>query len=222
MASSDDAAGHQGPPPAVAPTRTVRLLGLVRRLISYGKDLTATLQRRPSIETIIATGLHFGIVNVAVILARITRALRLAEALETRLEHRAARPEPARPAAAPASPRKSRSPRPKAPPRNTESAALPSAEEIAEQLRRRPVYAVLADICRDLGLTQGDPLWQEVQDLVLEFRGSGIGLLKGDFARIRSLRFYPWDNNPRMTPEQLLQIWQAPPVSPAAASTGPP
>ena len=209
------------PPNTPEPTRTARLLGLVRRLITYGKDLTATLQRRPSVETIIATGLHFGVVNVAIILARIARALQLAEALEARLALRADRPEPARREPTASAPRKPRNPRPKAPPNS--SATLPTAEEIAEQLRRRPVYAVLADICRDLGLTQGNPLWQEVQDLILEFRGSGIGLLKDDlFVRIPKSGFFPWDTNPRMTPEQLLQIWQAPPVSSATAATGPP
>ncbi len=217
-------APHQGPEQTpVAPTRTLLLLGLVRRLITYGKELTATLQRRPSTETIIKAGLNFGIVNVAVILARISRALQLARALETRLEARAARPEPARPAAAPSSPRKPREPRSASPQQDPKPAlpTLPTAEQIAAHLRHRPVHAVLAEICGNLGLMPDNPLWADVQDAILEFRGSGMGLFKAYFARTRTPRFYPWDS-PQMTPERLLQIWEAPPASLATASTGPP
>ena len=63
---------------------------------------------------------------------------------------------------------KERNPRAKTPnPRADESVstlvALPTPEEIAELLRRRPVHAVLIDICSDLGIVTADPMWIELR-----------------------------------------------------------
>ncbi len=85
---------------AAAPSRTARLLGLVRMLMDYGFELVCTLQRRaaPNDVSVSAMTRPFGTRNLALILARITRGLRLAGALEERLMRRPV-PEEKKPAA---------------------------------------------------------------------------------------------------------------------------
>ena len=58
------------------PSRASGLLGLVRQLIDYGRQLAATLRSNPH---------PFGASDIALILARITRGLLRAEALEARI-----------------------------------------------------------------------------------------------------------------------------------------
>src|SRR5271165_2075809 len=78
---------------AEAPSRAGRLLGLVRKLIDYGKELASTLRQRTSATNLAAVTRHFGTSDIALILARITQGLLRAAALETRLISRAARHE---------------------------------------------------------------------------------------------------------------------------------
>jgi hypothetical protein len=57
-------------------------------------------------------------------------------------------------------------------------AALPSAEEIARQVRTRSLGVVITDICRDLGLVPGAveaTLWDALMEAVLE---CGIDLVR--------------------------------------------
>src|SRR5579872_5064202 len=71
---------------APAPSRTSRLLGIVRKLIDYGKDLAHTLQQGATTTTaLITVALQFGTRDIALILARLSRGLLLANALEARL-----------------------------------------------------------------------------------------------------------------------------------------
>ena len=63
------------------PSRASGLLGLVRQLIDYGRQLAATLRSNPH---------PFGASDIALILARITRGLLRAEALEARIIRTAA------------------------------------------------------------------------------------------------------------------------------------
>ena len=104
---------------AGAASRTGQLLGLLRKLIDYGKQLAGTLRQRlptdPTTYCVMRYGFATG--DLALILARITRGLLLAGALEARLIQRAAREQDAPPASAPAraaSPRKPRAARPPA------------------------------------------------------------------------------------------------------------
>jgi hypothetical protein len=48
-------------------------------------------------------------------------------------------------------------------------------------LRRRPIRVVIADICRDLGITEQHPLWPEVAVAITAFGGS-IAELEEDSA----------------------------------------
>ena len=72
-------------PGADRPSGFTHLLGLVRRLIDYGKELAATLQQRATNADLAAATLSFGTRDIALIVARITRGLLLANALEGKL-----------------------------------------------------------------------------------------------------------------------------------------
>src|ERR1700693_2281647 len=66
---------HQDRPAAGAdaPSRTGRLLSLVRTLIAYGRHLAAALQQRTSATDLADITRHFGIVDIGEIVARVTR-----------------------------------------------------------------------------------------------------------------------------------------------------
>ena len=57
-------------------------------------------------------------------------------------------------------------------------AHLPTAEQIAAEIRRRPIGAVIADIYRDLGILPSHPLWRDVQQAMCQFGGSLTRLLR--------------------------------------------
>ena len=212
------------PPPdpapahAPAPTCTGRLLGLLRKLIDYGKDLTHALQQSTAATTVFTIALHFGTRDIAQILARIARGLQLANALEARLIRQPVR-EAATSAVVRAPPeRKPRSAQP-AEPRASEAASplalLPTAEEIAAALRHRPVGAVIADICRDLGITQSHPLWGEVLMVVTEYGGNFPRLVQDVLDRMGA-----WFADLATVGQDE---WPAPwPQAAAACGTGPP
>jgi hypothetical protein len=218
-----DPSPDQAPSPAPAPTRTGRLLGLIHKLVDYGKEVVQTLQGHftpSSTHTDPATvKRNFGTLNAQLIIMRILRGLRLAAALETRL---AAHPlhEEAAPAAlvrAPSNPAprtvKSAAPRASraAPP---PLSGVPTAEEIAAAVRVRPVGAVIADICRDLGIGQSHPLWGDVMMAVTEFGGNLVKLFNDMLDRLCS-----WFENPAAIVEQG---WAAPwPKAAAGFGSGP-
>ena len=172
---------------AGAPSRTGRLLGLVRTLIDYGRQLAATLQQRTAATKLADVTRHFGTIDIGEILARIARGLLRAAALETRLASRLAR-QPAAPTA-PSAPsrRQPRAARPvdrSASPAGTSLAHLPTPEDIAAEVRRRPVGAVIADICRDLGIVPSNPLWRELSLAIIENGGNLATLFKDTFKRL--------------------------------------
>jgi hypothetical protein len=168
------------PPGADKESRVGRLVALVRKLIDYGRELAATLHGRdPATHA-----RYFGTSDIALILARITQGLHRARALEERLVRNAARLDAApRPRTAPA-PRKPRT----AQPSNTAPAALvprldpgiclPTPEQIAALVRSRPIGAVIADICRDLGILPNHPLWREVQVVIIKEGGNFAVLVR--------------------------------------------
>src|SRR5271165_3382400 len=102
MFMSDPAATPVAPLVEPKPSRFRRVLDVVRKLIDYGKELATTLQRRATTD-LAAVTLPFGTRDIGLILARITRGLLLANALEVRVVAPAGRPAaPPRPARAPA------------------------------------------------------------------------------------------------------------------------
>jgi hypothetical protein len=55
---------------------------------------------------------------------------------------------------------------------------MPTAEQIAAEVRRRPIGAVIADICRDLRILPSHPLWRDIQNAINKHGGSYVRLLK--------------------------------------------
>jgi hypothetical protein len=164
------------------PSRSGRLLALVRKLIDYGTQLADKLRQRPADADPIDLRVFFT-ADVALILARIKQGLLRAGLLQQKIASVAARLD--------AAPGPTRTPSPRAPsavpcdaqpsPRRAQAGAasfnptlanLPTAQEIAERVRRQPIGAVLADICRDLGLYPAHPLWRELHLAVNEYGGN--------------------------------------------------
>jgi hypothetical protein len=166
------------PDPAPQSTRCFGLLVLVRALIDYGRELAGTLRQHGTA----ALGLsvrQLGTDDIALILARIAHGLHLAAALEVRITATATRldadPDPRRAAirSAPRAPRALT-------PRDDQAAplaAMPTPEQIAAQVRRRPIGAVIADICRDLGITPSHKLWRSLQSAIIRYRGNYTRLI---------------------------------------------
>jgi hypothetical protein len=196
------------------PARSARLLGLVRKLIDYGRQLYASVLERTA--DVAAVTRDFGTRDIAAILRRIACGLERATALEARVVREAplidAGPQRAA-TAAPAARAASAGPRPHAPRAERPDprlARLPTAEEIAAQVRRRPIGVVITDICRDLGILPHHPLWGRLGLLVMQY-GGRLGTLLKD-AMLRSLPLPGAD--PPLAPAAL--------PLPAPAGTGPP
>jgi hypothetical protein len=203
------------------PTPIGRVLSLVRKLIDYGKQLAATVQQHAAAPGFAYVARPFGTADLAVILARITCGLRRAAALEARLSQRAARGQdlPLAPIRLPTI-RVAGAARQVAPPdvqpadpaQDPRLARLPTEEEIAAQVRRRPVGAVIADICRDLGIMPTHPLWGDLSPVILRYGGNLAKLWREILAQLRPR---PTADRPPTLPAPSLP-------SLAPASTGPP
>ena len=171
-------------------SRSGRLLTLVRKLIDYGKQLADALRQRavPNDTTDVAR--TFGTSDLALILARIAQGLLRAGLLQEKITGTAARldaepqPKPApSPRASRALPCEAQPPSPRRAqtqqPADTDPrlANLPTPEQIAAKVRRQSIGAVLADICRDLGIAPSHPLWDELHRAINEYGGSYIRLV---------------------------------------------
>jgi hypothetical protein len=170
-------------------SRSGRLLALVRKLIDYGTQLAASLRERPAPNDPRHLTRNYGTSDIAVILARIAQGLLRARLLGEKITATAARldaaPQP-KPAPLPRAPRDrptvarslapSRQPEPE--PTDTASiiAKLPTPDQIAAKVRRQKIGAVLADICRDLGIPPSDPLWEELQRAITNYGGNASRL----------------------------------------------
>jgi hypothetical protein len=189
------------------------VLNLLRKLIDYGQELARTVRQRAAAGTLFTVALQFGTRDVALILARITRGLLLANALEARLISRPMRPDTV-PALVPmpADRTKRRARRADKRPSLPE---VPTAEEIAAALRHRPAVAVIADICRDLGIAPAHPLWGEVMIVLSRHGGNFVKYFKGVLDRMCAWLTAPSAVDTHAAP--------APRSQPAAAcATGPP
>jgi hypothetical protein len=125
--------------------------------------------------------MHFGTRDIAWIIARITCGLLRATALEDRLVSRPDRPPAAsssRSAASPHAPRTAPSADRSAGTAGSKLAQMPTPADIAADIRRRPIGAVIADICRDLGIVPSNPLWREISIAVIANGGNLATLYK--------------------------------------------
>jgi hypothetical protein len=208
-----------------------RVLGLVRKLIDYGRQLADTVQSRAAAPGFVQFARPFGTADLGVILARITCGLRRAAALEARLCRHAARgkdltPAPIRLPAARA-PRAARpvapaDPRPEIQPADpadgSRLARLPTEEQIAAAVRRRPIGAVIVDICCDLGIAPGHldrAFWDEIHHAIMMYGGSLTRFLNDLHERLWG--FISADRSDHVGPG-----WPASPQRLPAQATGPP
>jgi hypothetical protein len=56
-------------------------------------------------------------------------------------------------------------------------ARLPTPEQIMAEVRRRPIGAVIADICHDLGVMPNHPRWRDMERAMIEHGGSHFRLV---------------------------------------------
>jgi hypothetical protein len=222
MSAPPAAAGPPNPDPhqdrpatgADAPTRTGRLLTLVRTLIAYGRHLAAGQQQRTSATDLADITRHFGIVDIGEILASITRGLLRAAALEARLVSHPIREPATLTAPSPRQPRAAQPEGGSAGAGEPRIVRLPTPGEIAAEIRRRPAGAVLADICRDLGIVPSNPLWRELSAAIISY-GGNLATLVGDIADRHGLVIRPPAAAPSAGPEPILPSTVRP-------GTGPP
>jgi len=228
-------------PDQAVPPRVGKLLGLVHTLIAYGRNLAATLRQHAAdpqlLPCVTFVAITFASSDLVLILARITRGLLRAAALEERLRQRAARGQDLEQSARirPPSPRKPRAakpaPGPHDPARDPCLDSPPTLEQIAAEDRRRPIGAVLVDICLDLSIVPDQmdrATWNELRRHIIEY-GGNLGTLV--LSRLRS--FDPAASHTDIPlplpidiadqPIVVFPAWPAPPPqSKALASTGPP
>ena len=164
-------------------SRSTRVLWVLRALMDYGWDLVSAVQKRTGAFALGQITCNFGTIDIARIVARIAHGLRLAAALEERLLERIAHP----PAPRAASVQRARAvplEKPNAGEAEATAFHLLTDAEIAAQVRRRPIGAVLADICRYLGIVPADPLWPDITFAVLENGSSIIDLVMNTLRRM--------------------------------------
>jgi hypothetical protein len=87
----------------------------------------------------------------------------------------------------------------------------PTADRIARKVLRQPIGAVLADICRDMGISRGHPLWDELHAAITEYGGGKV------LRRVRDklIQAFP-------IADLVERLKTAPEASPEPAGTGPP
>jgi|KBSMisStandDraft_5_1062788.scaffolds.fasta_scaffold599271_2 hypothetical protein len=176
------------PPAAATTSRTGRLLGLVRALLDYGRQLVDKLQQRGPASNLTDLVYPFGTCDVAWILARITRGLQRAAALEAWLFTRPDRTPSTRTTPAASRPRAERPTQPA----TTQRPASPSSpDDFAAEVRCRPVGAVLADICRDLGILPCQKLWSDLLLAIIGNRGNLIALYRDIDTRLDVWLLHP-------------------------------
>jgi hypothetical protein len=166
---------------APEPARSLRLIGLVRALMDYGRQLIVTARRCAGTPDFLAFARPFGTTHLNQLIARFGCAMSRAAHLEQKLERDAnlgAHGQPAPRRTAPtARGTRARQPaqaarppvRRAAPNIDPAFAGLPSVAQIAAEIRCRPLQVVIATICRDLGITPEHALWQQLNRALAAF-----------------------------------------------------
>ena len=184
----------------LVPERIGRLLLLLQMLVGYGKDFAATLRQQTVTPRFrLALQARFGTTEIARILIRIGRALRLAEMLEAQLRRQAAtgqdvmtRAEVARAQPCLHGKRSTTTADRRAADRGTDphnqlDDDLPTEEQIAAMIRLGKLGVVIEQICRDLGLVPSvvsQQQWSDVHHALITYGGNFAGLIGDACSRI--------------------------------------
>lgn len=188
LPSPPDPAPDRSQANAPAPQGIACFLILLRWIIGYGQHLATALRNGTAGSDFSEVFRRYRTSDLMLILARIQRGLMLAAGLRDRLLKRAATGRDLTPAPyrhPQAHTQRNGEPQRRRAPRRTNIVdlpldRLPTAEQIADELRRRPAGAVLVDICRDLGLFPSDlpaELREAFQTIVLRYGGCLVVLL---------------------------------------------
>jgi len=189
-------------PGCPAPNRFARAVSLVRKLIDYGMALASTLtQHTACLELVtmafatddiaqiiarIARALHIAaaleghLVAKAALPEKPPAAARQSSICPPSAAYADAWANPAvasscAPLAADAAQAAGQPAPPAAPGEDgaeTRLARLPSAEELAEMFRHRPIGVVIGELCVELGITPGHELWREMFMVMLDHGGN--------------------------------------------------
>jgi len=192
------------------PGRFSRVLDVVRKLIDYGRTLADAVHQRTQRIDFAARACNFGTTDIELIIARITRGLLRARLLEERLVRIA----PRLVAKPKSSERKARVAPVARQDEATEHDAvnLHTPERIAAEVRRKPIGAVVADICRDFGILPCHPLWREIQRTIMQHGGNYAALVIDIITRPRPPGWH-----------ETSATWLPPELrSPAPGGAGPP
>ena len=153
------------------------LLYVVHMLIAYASCIAMKVEACAVSGDLTRVAAPFGTLDPAAIILRICRGLRRALALEELLKQRAAQgrdiaPIPPR---APAQRSGSGEGKRRGNGRKPDDGRVPSVAEIAAEVRRRPPGAVIAMICRDIGITPADlsdDEWEALRRAILDYGGT--------------------------------------------------
>ena len=154
----------QDRPGKPVPEGIAAVLVIVRILLEYGRHLMETLEHRAAARSFSVIAQYFGTARVPSILARLSRGILRAVALERVLLARAARGRDlvvfqprwradSVPPPPPAPPQPAEQQPPKPRPVRAELPEFPTLEQLEAEIRRHPIGRAIADICRDLGVS---------------------------------------------------------------------
>ncbi len=186
---------HTPTKPRPIPGRIGAVLHVLAALIAHARHFTATATTRVAAPEFATAAAVFGTYDVPTILHRMQRGILRALALRDYLLARAARGHnlrfawppyvelqphhrpPAKPASTPR-PARSRPCRPDPAllgPDDPGASRMPTSEELAADVRRRPVGRTMAYICMDFGIVPGlcdGDFWNQVENTLRRYGGS--------------------------------------------------
>jgi hypothetical protein len=222
---------RQPDPDRAMPPCVGKVLGLVRTLIAYGQNLADMLRQHSAAPHLLPflpfIVINFGTTDLAPILTRITRGL-LRAGCARREAQQARRPRPgpdahAHPSAPRQPPRRQPAALPHDPAGDPSLASPPTIEQIIAKDRRRPVGAVLVDICRDLRIAPGRmdrATWDELRLAITLYGGNLVTLIfspdgwKLSEDLLSNLNDSPPPTDASAQPIIAFPPWPAPPEQP--------
>ena len=217
------------PPPPLAPEkipgRINHVLTVVAALIAHARHFVATATIRAAAPEFAVAAAVFGTYDLTTIVFRMRRGILRALALQQYMLERAARGcnlrfawrswanvqphhrPPPRPAKKRAAPRARCRPDPALlAPDHPGAYYLPTPEELAAEVRRRPVGRTMVSICLDLGLAPGlcdGEFWNQVEKIFRRYGGSLYRL-----CRVRERRTIEFQRERDRMPETWHINWR--------------